>query len=335
MSVMGSPSTVMSIADPVRVNRHARPSLWISQVVDGANLLVNEPRQAAESAGTEIPTSALRWALLTAAACAAAAPGTKASQTVAQQRTVAAAMTRCRRRGRTIQAAQARTIEARIAANVHASAWLAWRVWAGTDGLSERSSVRSTLAADTPPEGTHAMSEDHDNTTSGQGASGSPLALQICGVCGRVLNHRVTADGDAFYEHTVMDQADDHPVIPVDVSINARMRCDFCSDELHLLDGWVVPAESFSVVDDGQGTSHASDSNWKACSTCVQYVRRRNWDGLVKRVVRRMKTTQGLTPDLQTGVERHLRQMYRQVQKHQTGRPFQVDPSRSKKTPPA
>lgn len=150
----------------------------------------------------------------------------------------------------------------------------------------------------------------------------------VCGVCGRVLERvRVLVEGEpdsVHWRHLRLDETADHPAIPVAVSINAQLRCDFCSEEMHLLDGWVVPAETFEMGAQARGERGDSTGNWKACRLCVLYVKKKNWDGLVKRVLNKMQTTQGLEPWMRKAVSAELLRMYGLLAKSMTGRPYEV-----------
>lgn len=54
-------------------------------------------------------------------------------------------------------------------------------------------------------------------------------------------------------------------------------RCDFCSTDEP---AWVVPTRTFETL-----PGYQSNGDWAACDACVKFVRARNWDGLIDRVL--------------------------------------------------
>lgn len=128
----------------------------------------------------------------------------------------------------------------------------------------------------------------------------------VCAVCARVLDsHPVFG-----WTHTAQDSPADHPAVPASRDeIMTRARCDFCNGENP---PWVVPASSFVVA-----SGHGSDGDWAACDSCVKYIQRDDWDGLVRHVVNQYGRSRELSASLTL--------LYLALRQNLRGKPVRLD----------
>lgn len=135
----------------------------------------------------------------------------------------------------------------------------------------------------------------------------APEEPHVCGVCGRVLDHR---EGVGF-EHSVGDRAsEDHEPVPVPQSqaLVVHGRCDFCYVDNP---GWVVPAEDFEVM-----PGQMSGGNWAACDDCARLIESNQWSALVRRARTGWEARHGPMP---APVSESLPRLYRLLRRHITG----------------
>lgn len=141
--------------------------------------------------------------------------------------------------------------------------------------------------------------------------------VQACGVCGRMLAWLEPTFGEPQWIHTP-DVIVDHPAIAVDVSINARQKCDFCSTEMHWREGWIVPSPSFQMR-----SGHMSEGDWKSCDRCVQFIISGETRQLAFLLVDYMWGTSTIPDNARDMAANDLTQLYDQLAAHM-GTPYPV-----------
>jgi hypothetical protein len=138
----------------------------------------------------------------------------------------------------------------------------------------------------------------------------------ICATCQRVLEVWTDADG-ATHRHTVQD-ADDHPVVPVPAPPGfTGGSCDFCNGGpvTHL-----VPLRDFEMP--GQPGRRSGDS-WAACEACVGLVDRSQWNGVLHRLQATWVALHGRR--MSAAEEAHMQRIYRALRKNITGAARPID----------
>lgn len=133
-----------------------------------------------------------------------------------------------------------------------------------------------------------------------------------CAVCGRVLDWLEAAYGPDRWQHTLADQPEDHPPVPVPVGEipgQLRPRCDFC---LEGLPAFILPARSFRIT----GTPLGSTMDWAACKDCAEAINRNAWNVVIRRAVASHDRDEAVPLDY---IEASLRVLYGQLRKNITG----------------
>jgi len=146
---------------------------------------------------------------------------------------------------------------------------------------------------------------------------------RVCAVCARVLD-LVEHDGAVRgWQHTMADQPEDHPAVPVaPADVHAALRCDFClADDPR----WDIPARTF-VYDGAPGAG--SDGDWAACDACAELIRRHRWTMLRQRAVAAFVDRHGLAPEQEQRMGRALGRLYRQLRANMLGPPRPIEPAR-------
>lgn len=128
----------------------------------------------------------------------------------------------------------------------------------------------------------------------------------VCGVCGRVLDHR----SGVGYQHTLSDAEVGHEPVPVRQSEAEFVagRCDFCFADFPQ---WIVPAHAFEVA-----PGHMSNNDWAACNECAELIEGDRWTGLLRRAKASWETRNG---GMSPGVEANLGRLYRLLRRNISG----------------
>lgn len=134
-----------------------------------------------------------------------------------------------------------------------------------------------------------------------------PFQPSVCGVCGRVLDHR----DDIGFVHTVGDAAADHDPMPVpmDEALVVAGRCDFCYADYP---EWVIPAREFEAL-----PGHMSSGDWAACEECIRLIDSNQWSALQRRAAQSWLSRHG--EPMAAPVLANLPRLYRLLRSNITG----------------
>ena len=112
-----------------------------------------------------------------------------------------------------------------------------------------------------------------------------------CRACGLILNRYLDlTTGELHYTHPLAADAQpiDHRPDPAPVDeVDARHRCDFCSDERIIYVYETEPVQTVVYSDDGEQYVQDYGTHWSACIECAQLLQRRDLRRLHDRVAHR------------------------------------------------
>lgn len=153
------------------------------------------------------------------------------------------------------------------------------------------------------------MDPERNDPTPDATASPSVPAFEpsVCGVCGRVLDHR----DDVGFVHTVGDTGADHEPVPVPMeqALVVAVRCDFCYVDHP---AWVIPAREFEAM-----PGHMSAGDWAACDECARLIESNQWSALIRRAAESWQRRHG--EPMAAPVLAGLPRLYRLLRKNITG----------------
>lgn len=158
-----------------------------------------------------------------------------------------------------------------------------------------------------------------------------PEDWMVCTVCHRVLekydaveNGRVVGY-EWFHPFDMRQEGESHEPVPVmrkDLAEDEiAERCDFCLDEGPT---WVLPVENFqepfgvsNPITGGRDVL-MSHSDWTACDTCGELIRKGYWDRLTRRAIKASKDRTHLA-HYPPEAELFIKMLYREISRHVTG----------------
>lgn len=149
--------------------------------------------------------------------------------------------------------------------------------------------------------------------------------IQVCAVCGRVLDRYTAPDGSQHWMHSDQDRehGEDHPAVPVSMTeINTIARCDFCNTDFPR---WVIPVRTFQVL-----PGRMSDGDWAACETCKTLIVKKRWESLVRRAVDNSVAAADTSGMQKALLKASLSGMYGKLRRNITGDPYPINNSKTK-----